>query len=76
MNSPNQRGFAWAFPPLAKRTPDSPEARGLDPVAPSAAFAPLMIPSTLRIDGAGEPTRDVGRNGGVVGGVLADDDDL
>lgn len=76
MNWPNHRAFTCDLPPLAS----SPEGRGLDPdpspdtVAESDPLLLLFPMSMLRIDGAGEPTLDVGRSGGVEGGVVVEDD--
>lgn len=74
INSPNHNGFDCAFTPLVSPASDSPDARGLAP-DPDNVF-PVFIPSMLRIDGAGELTRDVGLSGGVEGGVDVDDEDL
>jgi hypothetical protein len=77
MYSPNHKGFACAFTPLVSPASDSPDALGLapDPKGPDNVF-PVLMPSMLRIDGAGELTREVGLSGGVEGGVDVDDDDL
>lgn len=84
LNSPNQRGFTDAFPPVVTMTSESPEGLGLEPVTGAPKLRALnvpplfvlwllvvVIPSTLRIEGAGELTRDMGRKGGVKGGVVA-----
>ena len=62
---------------------ESPEGLGLEPAADAPKLSALNVPplfvpwlvvavtpSTLRIDGAGELTRDMGRKGGVEGGVV------
>lgn len=76
------------MPPEVKLISDSPEGRGLDPVAAAPKLnalkdPPLLLvlwlaltPSTLRIEGAGELTREMGRNGGVEGGVVIEGLDL
>lgn len=77
INSPNHNGFACAFTPLVSPASDSPDARGLvpDPKVPDIVL-PVFTPSMLRIEGAGELTRDVGLSGGVEGGVDVDEEDL
>jgi hypothetical protein len=56
----------------------SPGRRGLDPAPGGERVLALFTIELSRLvtDGAGEPTREVGRRGGVSGGVDADDGGL